>query len=62
MFTTARTIILSILIVVVLIASWSKLRLIEDGVDHQPQRWRMDDHPTFRKNQSGVIEKATGKE
>ena len=53
MLTTARTIILAILLLVVLIAAWSKLRIV-DGDDHQPQRWLIDEHPAFRKDKKGV--------
>jgi hypothetical protein len=40
-------IVLAILSLVVGIAAWSKLRFVDDE-DHQPQRWRLDEHPAFR--------------
>jgi hypothetical protein len=53
MLTPARTVALAILLLVVLIASWSKLRIVDED-DHQPQRWRIDEHPAFRKDKEGV--------
>ncbi len=53
MLTPARTTILAILLLVVLIASWSKLRIADED-DHQPQRWLIDEHPAFRKDKKGV--------
>ena len=52
MLTTARTIILAILLLVLLLASWSKLRIVDEN-DHEPQRWRIDEHPAFRKDKKG---------
>ena len=44
-----RNIVLVLMIVfaVVAIAAWSKLRFVEEE-DHQPQRWRLEEHPAFR--------------
>ena len=53
MLTPARTTILAILLLVVLIAAWSKLRIADED-DHQPQRWLIDEHPAFRKDKKGV--------
>ena len=53
MFTPARIIVLAILLLVVLIASWSKLRIVDED-DHEPQRWRIDEHPAFRKDKGGI--------
>ncbi len=49
MLTPARTTILAILLLVVLIASWSKLRIVDED-DHKPQRWLIDEHPALRKD------------
>jgi len=53
MLTPARTIVLAILLLVALVASWSKLRIVDEN-DHEPQRWRIDEHPAFSKDNKGV--------
>jgi len=53
MLTPARTVILAILLLVALIASWSKLRIVDED-DHKPQRWLIDEHPAFKKDKKGV--------
>lgn len=50
MFTPARTIVLAILLLILIIASWSKLRIVDED-DHEPQRWRIEEHPAFRKDE-----------
>ncbi len=45
MFTPARLIVLSILTLILIIASWSKLRFLDETQD-QPQRWRVEDYPS----------------
>lgn len=47
MFTAPRLIIISILLLTVIIASWSRLRYV-DKEDHEPLRWRVDEHPAFQ--------------
>jgi hypothetical protein len=46
MLTPPRLAILSILLLVVMVAAWSKLRIVDQD-DYQPQRWRIDEHPAF---------------
>ena len=53
MLTPARNTVLAILLLVVLLASWSKLRIVDED-NHKPQRWLIDEHPAFRKDQKGV--------
>ena len=38
---------LLILILVIVIAAWSKLRYIREGYD-EPQRWKINEHPAFQ--------------
>ena len=47
MFTAPRLIIISIILLTVIVASWSKLRYVEKD-DHEPLRWRVDEHPAFK--------------
>jgi hypothetical protein len=47
MITTARALVVVILVVVVAVAAWSRLRHLDGGADHEPQRWRLDQHPAF---------------
>lgn len=49
MLTPARLIVLSILFLVVTIAAWSKLRIVDED-DHEPQRWRIDEHPSLQRS------------
>ena len=49
MLTPARLIVLSILFLVVTIAAWSKLRIVDED-DHEPQRWRVDEHPALQRS------------
>lgn len=39
--------ILLILALIVITAAWSKLHFIDEA-DHEPQRWRVDEHPAFK--------------
>jgi hypothetical protein len=54
MFTAKSVAILVLLLVIVVIASWSKLRFI-DPQDHQQQRWRIDQYPGFMQKKSKPI-------
>ena len=47
MFAKQVAVILLILSLIVITAAWSKLRYV-DGEDHEPQRWRIEDHPAFQ--------------
>jgi hypothetical protein len=47
MVTRSRVAVLVILVLVVLIAAWSRLRHVDES-DHEPQRIRLDDHPAFQ--------------
>jgi hypothetical protein len=40
-------VVLAILSVVVVVTAWSKLRFVEEE-DHEPKRWRLQEHPAFR--------------
>lgn len=51
MFTPKSVSIILILLFIVGIASWSKLRFV-DPEDHQEQRWRVDQYPGFKQNQT----------
>jgi hypothetical protein len=43
-----RIVVLAILVLVVVIAAWSRLRHVDEG-DHEPQRIRTDEHPAFQR-------------
>lgn len=47
MFARKTTTILLILSLIVIIAAWSKLRLIDESA-HEPQRWQADEHPALK--------------
>ncbi len=47
MLTLPRLVILSVIMLIVTLASWSKLRFI-DQEDHEPQRWLLDEHPALQ--------------
>ncbi len=49
MLTPPRLTALSILLLIAIVAAWSKLRFV-DQEDHEPQRWRVDEHPAFQIN------------
>ena len=49
MVARSRIIVLAILVFVVLLAAWSRLRYVEES-DHEPQRIRLEDHPAFQKD------------
>ena len=51
MFTPSRVAVLLILVLIVSIASWAKLRFLDDD-SHLSQRWRLDDHPRLQDVQS----------
>ena len=40
-----------IILVVVIMAAWSKLRFSDRESFHAPQRWTLDQHPVFRKRE-----------
>ena len=46
MLTPTRLIVVFILVMVFVVASWSKLRIADED-DHQPQRWRIDEYHGF---------------
>ena len=52
MLTRNFLVVLMILILVVVIAAWSKLRFVDEE-DHQPQRWRLEEHPAFQNRSNG---------
>ncbi len=47
MLTPPRLVVLSVIMLIVTLASWSKLRFIEQE-DHEPQRWLVDEHPALQ--------------
>jgi len=52
MITRNRIIVLLILALVVAIATWSRLRHVEES-DHEPRRIPLHEHPDFRKDPMG---------
>lgn len=46
----SRIAILVILVLIVVLAVWSRLRHVDES-DHEPQRIRLEDHPAFQKQQ-----------
>lgn len=48
MLTRSHIVILFIMVLIVLLLAWSRLRYDDDG-DHAPQRVRVEDHPAFQK-------------
>lgn len=52
MLTRNFLVVLMILVLVVVIAAWSKLRFVDEE-DHQPQRWRLEEHPAFQNRSNG---------
>ncbi len=47
MITPNRVLVLVILVLIVVVSAWSRLRHI-DASDHEPQRIRLADHPAFQ--------------
>jgi hypothetical protein len=47
MITPTRMAVLLILILVVALAFWSKLRFVDESAD-APQRWKVDEYPGFQ--------------
>ena len=47
MITRNLLVILFILTLVGVVAAWSKLRFVDEE-DHEPQRWRLEEHPAFQ--------------
>jgi len=48
MFTPSRIIVLLLLVLIVSISTWSRLRYVDDS-DFKPQRVLLEDHPALRK-------------
>ncbi len=48
MVTRSRIIVLVILVLIVALSAWSRLRHVDES-DHEPQRVLLEDHPAFRK-------------
>jgi hypothetical protein len=42
-----RVAVLLILVMILIVAAWSKLRLLDENSD-QPQRWRVEDFPRLQ--------------
>lgn len=40
--------VVAILILIVVISGWSKLRFVDDD-DFAPQRWKVQEHPAFQR-------------
>jgi hypothetical protein len=49
MFTQKSMAVVAILVLIVAVSAWSKLRFV-DPEDHAPQRWKIEDHPDFRQH------------
>jgi hypothetical protein len=49
-FTPKNLAIVLILVFIVSLASWSKLRFVDEG-DHEQQRWRVEEYPGFMKKE-----------
>lgn len=47
MLTPSRVAVLLILVMIFSLASWSKLRFVDEE-DHMSQRWRLEEHPQFQ--------------
>jgi len=52
MVSRSRVIVLVLLVLIVVISAWSRLRYVEES-DFESQRIRLDEHPAFRKDHSG---------
>ena len=50
MITPTRVGVLLILLLIVALASWSKLRFVDENAE-EPQRWRVEEYPGLQKNQ-----------
>jgi len=61
MVNRSRIIVLVLLILVVVIAAWSRLRYVKDS-DFEPQRIRLDEHPSFQTERRGNREDSLGPE
>jgi len=44
---------LVILILVIVVAAWSKLRFLREGYG-EPQRWKIEEHPAFQRDHAGT--------
>lgn len=53
MFTPKHVAIVLIIAFIVGLASWSKLRFVDEN-DHLEQRWRIEDHPAFKGKRAAV--------
>jgi hypothetical protein len=49
MLTRKHAIVIAILLLIAVVAAWSKLRFVDDS-DFAPQRWRASEHPDLRRN------------
>jgi hypothetical protein len=49
MITRNVLVVFFILALVGIVAAWSKLRFVDEE-DHEPQRWRLQEHPAFQKS------------
>jgi lipopolysaccharide export system protein LptC len=47
MVTRSRIVVLVLLVLIVILAAWSRLRHVEES-DHAPQRIRLEEHPAFQ--------------
>lgn len=60
MFTPRNVGVVLILVFIVSLASWSKLRFVDED-DHAEQRWRVEDYPGFtKKGQSTPATRSDG--
>lgn len=53
LLTPPRVAVLLILLMVGIIAAWSKLRYVE-AEDHKPQRWRLEEYPGLEHKPAGL--------
>ncbi|MEW8645258.1 MAG: hypothetical protein AB2563_04100 [Candidatus Thiodiazotropha endolucinida] len=53
MFTPKNVAVVLILVFIVSLASWSKLRFVDES-DHEEQRWRIEDYPGFTEKKSAA--------
>ena len=55
LITPPRAAVLLILLLVAVIAAWSKLRYVE-AEDHKPQRWRLEEYPGLDQKPVGLTD------
>ena len=56
LITPPRVAVLLILLLVAVIAAWSKLRYVE-AEDHKPQRWRLEEYPGLDQKTAGSTDR-----